>query len=431
MKIRISLKLSIALAFLVLAFVLILTYSWLSIYFFRTGVDSITALNMKEVAQSYMENVSKEQRYKLNSYYGYHIASEWEQLPADLQNSFKNPPSADKNFKISREPSPERKEIVKLIFRYEENGETLFVGRRTFRPSGSNPLGKNTHESRQLLFILSIIISSILAISILFFYRQISKPVIALEKWTSSLGPAELEQPSPDFSYPELNRMAELVRSSLSKVQDSLEREHKFLRYASHELRTPIATIRNNIELVPKIEQLQEPRKTEELGQLFGRVDRSSLNMQYLTETLLWLFRDDVDTIPPKQLQLDDLVRELVEEMNYLLERKEVDVEIGTDPCIVSVQEIPAQIILRNLIRNAFQHTEEGTITVSQQGEVVSISNPQPDQDEKGDETNLGFGFGLQLIEQLTQKLNWSYTAYSETSTYTASISLTQRPGTQ
>lgn len=424
MKARISLKLSIALAFLALSLVLILTYSWLSIYFFRTGVDSITALNMKEVAQSYVKNVPEEQRNKLNSYYGYQLASKWEQLPEELKDSFTIPPSAEKAFRINRErsPSSDHKEIVSFIFRYDTNGETIYVGRRTRHPNGPNPLGKNTHESRQLLFLLSVIISMVLGISILFLYRQIEKPVKALEEWTSSLGPDELNQPSPDFSYPELNKMAELVRSSLSKVQDSLEREHHFLRYASHELRTPIATIRNNIELVPKIEQLQEPRKAEELSQLFGRVDRASLNMQHLTETLLWLFRDDVDTIPQKKLHLDDLVRKLVEEMFYLLDRKKVDVEIETDPCIVCVQEIPAQIILRNLIRNAFQYTEEGTITVFQQGEVVNVSNPQPTLDGEENATNLGFGFGLQLINQLTEKLHWTYKAHSSTTIYSASI---------
>ncbi len=424
MKPQISLKVFITLIFLILALVLVIGYSVLSIYFFRKGIDSITAVNMEDVARSYIQSVPPEQRNLLNSYYGFQVASTWEQMPLELQRAFDSPPTNKQNFKISRECSvPQgRPDIINFIFRYEENNEIVYVGRQTYRPPGPNLLSKKNHESKRILLLFSVVIAGILALSILLLYRRIAKPVAALEEWTSALGPENIEQLPPDFSYPELNKMAELVRRSLSSVQESLDREHHFLRYASHELRTPISVIRNNIELVPKVKQLAEPRRSDEQDQLLGRIDRASLNMQYLTETLLWLYRDDIDKLPSKEFALDILVKQLAEEMKYLLDRKDIELKIDTDPFMISVPEIPTQIVLRNLVRNAFQHTLEGHININQRGNVVTISNSQPDID--GVQHNLGFGFGLQLISQLSKKLDWKYVAISEQSTYNASISL-------
>lgn len=430
MRSQISLKLFISLVFLLVVVVLVAGYSLLSIQFFRKGVDSITAVHMEEAARGYLHITLPDQRTETASYFNYHVATEWKDLPEELRNAFPIPPSQNRKYMVHREKvGAEQGDIqgqrmnLYFIFLYEENNQKLFIGRKTDGPARNSLFSEYVHESRALLYLISGAIATILGFSILLVFRRIAKPITALERWTSDLGPDNLAQPAPDFSYPELNRIAELVRNSLSSVQKSLEHEHRFLRYASHELRTPIAVIRNNIELIPKIEKLTEPRRSEEHEQLFGRIDRASLNMQYLTETLLWLYRDDIDTLPARDIELDQLIRQMVEEMNYLLDRKEIELHVETQSCTANLSEILTQIVLRNLIRNAFQHTQEGSISIHQKGSVVTVSNSQASSEESN---NLGFGFGLQLITLLTEKLGWKYEAWSGETEYKASISFAQ-----
>ncbi|MEB3733550.1 hypothetical protein ULF88_04010 [Halopseudomonas pachastrellae] len=59
--------------------------------------------------------------------------------------------------------------------------------------------------------------------------RRVARPVGALGDWARGLNEQNLSQPAPDFSYPELNEFASLVRSSLSSVQQSLARERRFV----------------------------------------------------------------------------------------------------------------------------------------------------------------------------------------------------------
>jgi signal transduction histidine kinase len=216
-----------------------------------------------------------------------------------------------------------------------------------------------------------------------------------------------LKKPIPDFYYPELNKMAELIRRSLISVHDVLEREQQFLRHTSHELRTPISIIRNNIELLHKLQASNS--QTNESGKqaIINRIDRASLTMQHLTETLLWLSKESPESLPEKEVQLDKILRALVAEMQYLLNEKDVHVNVDTEPFTMQLPEVAVKIVLGNLIRNAFQHTWEGDVLIRQSGDQVEIINTEKSEEIQND--NLGFGLGLQLTQQLVNQLGWMY----------------------
>ncbi|MEQ9463843.1 MAG: hypothetical protein RJQ10_09285 [Haliea sp.] len=142
--------------------------------------------------------------------------------------------------------------------------------------------------------------------------------------------------------------------------------------------------------------------------------------MKHLTETLLWLSRDNVDSLPSNEFALDALVAQLATEMQYLLKDKPVEVVLDTESCQIRLPEMVVRIVLGNLIRNAFQYTWEGRVSVRQHGAVVEIVNPL--QEDAGTE-GLGFGLGLKLTEQLCDKLHWEYVNTSQHNERSATIS--------
>ena len=421
MKFRISLKLFVSLAFLLLAVVLVTGYSLLSAHYYHMGMDSITANNMEEVARSYSTLVPPEKRLQFENFRGYRMSSNWNLVPLDLQSAFgTKPPEEGFSRKVKKDNWFTHPDYVYFVYRYQDENGTLFVTRRGSRATAPPLIGRNAAESRNMLFAISASIAGLLGITILLLLRRVSRPVASLGQWARSLDADNLSTPPPDFSYPELNDLAYLIKNSLSSVQESLDREHSFLRHASHELRTPIAVMRNNIELLNKIKETTAPERIALQEKAIDRMDRASLNMQYLTETLLWLSRKELQTLPGKQFELDSLLEELVDEMKYLLDRKDVELKVETHPCIVFLPEFPVRIVLGNLIRNAFQHTWEGCITIRQQDNHVVVCNPQLPAGT--DQNELGFGLGLQLTMQLTEKLAWKYV--DESTTYTHKVSI-------
>lgn len=408
MRRRISLKFFITLAFLLMGMMLVLGYSLLSAYYFLRGMDSFMAGNMIHILHSYIQSVPAARRETPNRFSGCLIVQRWCQLPPDIQKAFGQPPdTADVLFKYEKSDWFRPPETLYFLMRHHSPDGDLFIVRRFDRPKASGPAGHNSpQKSLHILAAISVLIALTLGTIIWLLLRRVSQPVAALGRWTRELDSGKLELQPPDFFYPELNDLAELIRTSLLSVRRSLEREHRFLRHASHELRTPISIIRNNVELMEKLLENSGREWDPRQQQVIERIDRASLNMKHLTETLLWLSRDVAEPLPDQPVHPDRMIRRLVGEMRYLLSR-EVALKLVTHSFTIRLPEVPTRIVLGNLIRNAFQHTWEGRVTIRQQGNRVEIVNEQYGNDNSSQD--LGFGLGLQLTAQLTAKLGWRY----------------------
>ncbi|WP_200177382.1 sensor histidine kinase [Ectothiorhodospira shaposhnikovii] len=266
----------------------------------------------------------------------------------------------------------------------------------------------NSRDSLVTLLMIGLGSAIFLALVVLGLMYRITQPVTSLGTWARGLNEKTLDEKIPDFEFQDLNDFAEVIRSSLISVKEGLEREKTFLRQASHELRTPISVIRSNIQLLNKLKIVQsnDQRDSRE-NDVINRIDRASLTMKHLTETLLWLGREDMNGLPHSNVRLDHLIENIISDLKYLLDGKIVQLSIHTSPCICELPETAARIVLGNLVRNAFQHTWEGEILIAQKGWIVDVENSDTSATETDDD--LGFGLGLQLTEKLTQRLGWRF----------------------
>ncbi|MDX1750799.1 MAG: HAMP domain-containing sensor histidine kinase [Methylophaga sp.] len=410
MKAKISLKRLITLSFLLFGGTIVLGYSLLSAHFFIRGMDNIVTGGMENAALTYLASNKSLAEDEMVNFRGSQLSRRWEAQSADIRQVFTDPPQRSGEL-IKRDDSYwfERPDKVYFALKVDLENQSVYISRTLSRENVSSLVGRNMADSMRLLLGVSALIALTLMLITWLLMRSISSPVARLNNWTQSLTPENLSQPLPDFLYPELNQMARLIQNSLSSVQRSLDREHRFLRYTSHELRTPISVIRNNIELQYKVLQQTSSSLNPMQRDIADRIDRASITMQHLTETLLWLSREDNEKLPESVVEIDKLLLEITEEMRYLLRDKSVELIVETHPYQSSISAVAARIVLGNLIRNAFQHTWEGQVIISQQGSQISIVNRQFNADIDVAPTELGFGLGLQLTAQLTEKLGWSY----------------------
>ena len=416
-----SLKWFIALSFLGLGLVLVAGYSFLSARYFIGGMDNMLANHMQLAAEDYLQQMPENSGEVFEEFNGYGMTRDWSDLPAEFADAFPSEPEAPNQLhKYTGSTIGPPKKLL-FLFPYQNAADKLFVTFRISPQTVSELLRRNAQQSFDQLLVISVICALVLVAILFLVIRRIFQPVSELREWTRSLNSDNLNQVAPDFSYPELNELAELIRNSLQTVQSALEREHQFLRHTSHELRTPISTIRNNIELLQKL-QASENQLPVPLQQSLDRIDRSSLTMQHLTETLLWLSKDEQESLPTREVKLHQLVQTLVQDLRYLLRDKAVSVLVETEPTTVRVAQTAAAIVISNLIRNAFQHTWEGEVSIKQQGNQIEITNQN--QGDTGPEEDLGFGLGLQLTHRLCQRLGWSYSNDQAPSGHRACLTL-------
>ncbi|WP_421866994.1 sensor histidine kinase [Motiliproteus sp.] len=242
----------------------------------------------------------------------------------------------------------------------------------------------------------------LMLVAVWFYNRRTQQRIEQLSHWAESLTLDSWSEPRPDFRYDELNRIAGQLQQAFERIASLLAREHQFLRHASHELRTPVAVVRANMELLERLElplPMQRP---------IERVRRANQTMLQLIETLLWLSRENEAAPNIAEVRVDQLLDQLSEELAYLLQDKPVELQrrfdAGQQP--LSLPVTPLRIVLSNLLRNAFQYTSEGEVRMILSGRQLVIENS--DLGESEADSDNSFGLGLMLVQKICERLGWS-----------------------
>ncbi|WP_217518734.1 sensor histidine kinase [Vibrio metschnikovii] len=405
-KLNSSLRGSLILTFATIALILVMGYSFLSAQYFMKGMDTIIADHMVRAATTVANDKGHDEVSDLD---GYTVTREWTDQPDSILAAVPTPPqNSNRLQKVNLERTEE--EVDQLVF-YMATGTSkdLFYVSYHISPDRVSDLAlRNGRDSLVTLLVIGLGTAMVLALMVWWLMHRMAQPVTRLGIWARGLNEKTLDEKVPDFGFRDLNDFAEVVRSSLISVKDGLDREQTFLRQASHELRTPISVIRSNVQLLDKLKSVQpEVQRDSREPAAVDRIDRASLTMKHLTETLLWLGREDRNELPQSKVRLDHLIENIISDLNYLLDGKSVQLSVHTSPCTCRLSETAARIVLGNLIRNAFQHTWEGQVTIAQEGWIVDLENSNTSSMETDDD--LGFGLGLQLTEKLTRRLGWRF----------------------
>ncbi|TMM45049.1 sensor histidine kinase [Colwellia ponticola] len=418
MKITPSIRLFVLLSMLLSGIAIIWGLSVLSSKYFIAGMDMGTRNGMFAFAQqqqgektfTFVSTPGDDNKNTARTV-TYTLVKDWQKVPAILRQQFTaDELQLNQLYKYFVElslftPPKTASFIMKIIKNDEIHYVTLVASKNNLSFQGITDVNHFTI----IAFTASGVIT-LFSIILWFVMRQVTLPVIRLKQWAKKLDNTELLKPMPDFHYRELNTLAALISNSLHSVQDSLVREKKFLGYASHELRTPIATSRSNVELLKKLIESDAPSEKQLL--VLARVLRATLNMTDLTETLLWLNRSEGKELIAREFQLGVLIEQLADELKYLTVDKVISVSIETDRNLVNLPESVCRIIISNLIRNAFQHTTQGQVTIKQVSCQLTIVN-QNNSDDNGEDIfaddNLGFGLGLSLTERIIKQYQWQY----------------------
>ena len=244
----------------------------------------------------------------------------------------------------------------------------------------------------------------LMVLGVWLYNRRISRHSEQLAAWADSLSLDNVSQPRPDFRYLEQNRVADTLQRAFERISSLIRNEQQFLRHASHELRTPIAVIRSNMEFLDRV------GVPPAIDRPICRIRRANHGMQQLTETLLWLSRDNETAPALHRLSPSRLVDEVCEDLSYLLQDKGVEVSRLYQENLPEqlLPETPLRIVVGNLVRNAFQYTYEGTVRIYVNHCRIVIENHDPG--EVGQDSDKSFGLGLMLVTKVCKRLNWPLT---------------------
>ncbi len=110
------------------------------------------------------------------------------------------------------------------------------------------------------------------------------RPVESIRAEVAEIGVTDLHRRVPPPSTDdEIGRLAETMNDMLDRIESGTLRQRRFVSDASHELRTPIATIRHELEVALR------HRRSADWPTVATEVLEEDLRMQRLVDDLLWL----------------------------------------------------------------------------------------------------------------------------------------------
>ena len=220
----------------------------------------------------------------------------------------------------------------------------------------------------------------------------------------------------------ERKRLEHELRSRVDQLATAAQRKDQFIGLLGHELRNPLAPVRNGLEILRRVEgQAQMTRNVVEMmerqvAQMVRLID-DLLDISRITSNKIALKRDEVDLRHVVQQAIETIVPEVGEQ------RQPLDVALPDAPVMACVDAVRVAQIVNNLLSNASKFSDPGArigITLEREAEYavirvedagVGIPADRLDDifeifvqvDPSFERRRSGLGIGLTLVKSLTE----------------------------
>ncbi|MBK7022768.1 MAG: HAMP domain-containing histidine kinase [Sulfuritalea sp.] len=279
------------------------------------------------------------------------------------------------------------------------------------------------HEERGWHFTSALALSAVITVLVtvlvgLWLSGRLTRQIVDLAHRVRQLDGKHAGEPL-ERNYPE-REVAELAAAFdgyHERTVRLLERERAFTADVSHELRTPLTAIQTTCELMLDDADLS--------ARVRSRVDKISAATTRLTELVnafLLMAREEADGISG-EVDLRECIEEAAESVRERAAAKGLTLLVESGAAVrLRAPRRALQVVLSNLLANAVSYTERGSVTLSNRGCAVEITDTgpgvTPDRipelfrrfhrgDARGGD---GFGLGLAIVKRICEQAGWRIT---------------------
>jgi signal transduction histidine kinase len=240
-------------------------------------------------------------------------------------------------------------------------------------------------------------------------------PVERIRRQASAITGRQLDRRVHEpIQQDEIGRLARTVNAMLARLQDSAERQNRFVADAAHELLSPVASLRAQLETA------QDGESVIPDGVSVPDLLQETLRMQTLVDRLLLLARTDAGDLAPRRamVDLDDTIDDVISSLIH--PRVSIDLT-GVHPVQVTGDPDLLEQVVRNLVQNAVRHASqqvrlglsteggEAVLTVDDDGPGIPVERRDEvfrrftRLDAARDRSGGGVGLGLAIVTEIVR----------------------------
>ena len=279
----------------------------------------------------------------------------------------------------------------------------------------SESTSRNIVDGLERFFVLSYLLASIFVVLGILISTEIAlKPVSRSIKKISEFEPLyKMEKLDDVKSNDEIGKLISTFNSLLEKVHISSISQKQFISNASHELKTPLTSLKLQIE------KLKKQNNTDE--KTFIGIEEDVIEIQSIIEALLILETSTKGGSTDGEILLNELIKKTIKDTD-------VDFKNNLEIIVDSNQEI-LKLMLNNLIGNAEKFKSNKviisteivdkapSIIIEDDGVGIHPENydliftPFWQEDESRTRNVGGKGLGLSIVKNIVSKYGWKITA--------------------
>lgn len=249
-------------------------------------------------------------------------------------------------------------------------------------PLSAEPEESSTVEQVQEIAIREVRIISLIgagifavlgAIGTYWMAQQALRPVQRLSRLVREIRAETLNRRLAwDGPPDEVQELADAFDEMLEHLERVFEQQSQFAANAAHELRTPLATLRTNLEVV-----LSDPHATlADYREMAGALERALERLERRVNDLLLLARGEKD-MRAEPVYLAVLIDDAIQELEPLAQSHQVSLRCDmTDEVVLQADAPLLARAISNLIENGIRYNHPGgsvTVTVHRERDGVAV----------------------------------------------------------
>jgi two-component system, OmpR family, sensor histidine kinase TctE len=294
------------------------------------------------------------------------------------------------------------------------------IGKQAVYIGVAETLRKRTHI-RSVIFLALLLLEGVLAMALIaVIWLAISKGLLPLKKMKAELNARSRDDLSALDEKPvplELSPVVKAINGLLDRVQLDAKAQQNFLANVAHQLRTPLAGFRTQLEWLLQ-KHADEPESAHSIVLMTSSTER----MIRQTNQLLTLARAEPAKFEKERLrvvEMNQLVEGSIQHFVEEAHKKNIDLGFNLQPTRVMGDHFLLRDLIDNLIDNAIRYSPcNGTVTVStlqgKDGGIFSVEDSGPgiapseqesifERSHRLDDSVAGNGLGLAIVRDITK----------------------------
>lgn len=320
------------------------------------------------------------------------------------------------------------------VDRFRCLSKVIYLNKKPYRFN----IETNIEETQETIFFISITTVFLFVMivgGLLFLNRRLSKSVWKPFRETlDQLKTFSLNnQTKIEFSKTDVSEFDELNQSLTKLIEHNVsvyKTQKEFTENASHELQTPLAILKNKLDIL-----LQNQDLTEKQYQIAEEMNRALSRSSRINKNLLLLAKIDNNQFENSEIHLDELLNQSMEILQEHFEQKNISVNTEISSNIKVNGNIGlTEVLINNLILNAIRHTPiNGSISIKLNNSVFEVSNSGTEKlnsdllfkrFSRFSKDNNGSGLGLAIVQEICKSQNWTIDYRFENNNHIFSVKL-------